>query len=359
VPIIPLFLPPIAGIAVPGRNLMDAILTATGGPTIQEGLAGWFGKQSNETVQDAELRWLNEPPQSIPRGHVQDMWLRYLGRGFRLNIVDYDNVSKDIGAENMAPRDVTFNPDGTKMYMVGTETGKTTVDQYSLNPGFNLLTAGDSDFTLDIDAQTTGPTCFSFSLDGKKLFILSKVSPFEVIQYNLNPGFILSTASYSNIRKTVNQDFFPRGLTFNNDGTSMYMLGFVNKAIYQYSLSPGFDLDSLTYSGVNKLISAQTIEPASLVFNSDGTKLFLLGFSLEQAVYQYSLNPGFDLSTLNYDNISTLIVEDTIPVGIDLSANGSKMYIVGVDTTNIYQYSLNFPGTLNDRLLSYWVSKVP
>jgi len=67
-------------------TLNDAILAATGGPTINDGLSTFFGKTVDETLNDAAYRWLTE--QGIPPTQINDMWLdllRGLGAAGALN----------------------------------------------------------------------------------------------------------------------------------------------------------------------------------------------------------------------------------------------------------------------------------
>lgn len=57
-------------------SLNDLILQATGGPTINDGLSAWFNKTSNESLQDAERRFLLAATGA--EGTSNDLWLAYL-----------------------------------------------------------------------------------------------------------------------------------------------------------------------------------------------------------------------------------------------------------------------------------------
>ena len=57
-------------------TLNDAILLATGGPTINEGLATHFSRTVAESLQDAERRYLIE--KGATPGHRNDMWFGVL-----------------------------------------------------------------------------------------------------------------------------------------------------------------------------------------------------------------------------------------------------------------------------------------
>ncbi len=59
-------------------SIDDEILRATGGPTIQAGLALHFSRTTSESLQDAERRWLGEAPQNSVDASIADMWNEFL-----------------------------------------------------------------------------------------------------------------------------------------------------------------------------------------------------------------------------------------------------------------------------------------
>ena len=60
-------------------TINDEILRATGGPTINDGLASWFARADDEALNDAEHRWLIE--QGATPGQINDMWVEVFGPG--------------------------------------------------------------------------------------------------------------------------------------------------------------------------------------------------------------------------------------------------------------------------------------
>ena len=79
----------------------------------------------------------------------------------------------------------------------------------------------------------------------------------------------------------------PRGITFNNNGTKMFIIGWRGDDVNEYTLSTGFDVSTATFVD-SFSITDQDDEPGSLAFSSDGSKLFLLGRE-NNKVYEYSL----------------------------------------------------------------------
>ncbi|MDP6250187.1 MAG: hypothetical protein QGH26_05180, partial [Candidatus Pacebacteria bacterium] len=68
----------------------------------------------------------------------------------------------------------------------------------------------------------------------------------------------------------------PTGLAFNTDGTKMFVLGYTGDEVNEYTLSTGFDVstadfvDGFSVRSVNGVTKAAM--PYGLAFNTDGTK---------------------------------------------------------------------------------------
>ena len=59
-------------------TLNDEIRRATGGTTINDGLRTWFSATADESLNDAELRWLKSQPASATATTIGDGWNLYL-----------------------------------------------------------------------------------------------------------------------------------------------------------------------------------------------------------------------------------------------------------------------------------------
>ena len=161
-----------------------------------------------------------------------------------------------------------------------------------------------------------------------------------IYQYNLSSAFNISTASYSNTNlNTYSHDNQPYDIAFNSDGTKMYMLGKQFTSIYQYTLSTGFDLSTASYDSVSFSVASQETNPYSFSFSTDGTKMFVAG-SASDTVYQYSLSTAFDLTTASYDDLSFSVAsQGTLPSTIVFSTDETKMFMLDAVTDAVYQYS--------------------
>ena len=222
-----------------------------------------------------------------------------------ISTATYDNVSFSVSGQDTNPFGITFKPDGTKMYMVG--------------------------FTND-----------------------------RVYQYTLSTPWDISSATYDTVSFLVSgQDTNPIDITFKPDGTKMYVLGNTNDRVYQYTLSTPWNLATATYDSVSFLVSGQDTNPYSITFKPDGTKMYVLGFTNDR-VYQYTLSTPWDISSATYDTVSFLLSgQDTAPVGLAFKPDGTKMYMVGNTTDRVYQYTLTDPLTISWSDNVKWANNVP
>ena len=91
----------------------------------------------------------------------------------------------------------------------------------------------------------------------------------------------------------------PRGLTFNNDGTKMFVIGWTGDDVNEYTLSTGFDVSTSSFVdsfSITNTVPGKENDPRDVKFNSNGTKMFVLGRANDK-VYEYTLSTGFDVST--------------------------------------------------------------
>jgi hypothetical protein len=257
--------------------------------------------------------------------------------GYNLAGASYDSVSFSVASQDNIPTGLVFNTAGTKLYVGGTQ--NETIYQYTLSTAFDLGTASYDSVSFSVSGQESNLQGFIFSDDGAKLFVVGAGSD-TVYQYTLSTAFDLSTASYDSVSFSVaGQDTNPYDVIFNDDGTKMYIAGNGTDAVYQYSLSTGFDLSTASYNSVSFSVSGQDTTPVGIRYNDNGTKLFMIG-ATNDSIYQYSLSTAFDLTTASYDSVSFSVAsQGTAPQGVTLSADGTKMYFVDAIGDAVYQYS--------------------
>ena len=97
----------------------------------------------------------------------------------------------------------------------------TATNTVSSNGAYDISTATFV-HNFSVVANFTHVEGISFNNDGTKMFIIGiGGTPKEVNEYSLSTAFNISTASYVQNFSVASEEPYPRDLTFNNDGTKM------------------------------------------------------------------------------------------------------------------------------------------
>ena len=130
----------------------------------------------------------------------------------------------------------------------------------------------------------------------------------------------------------------------------MFVLGRAGSglsSVYRFTLTTGFDVSTATFEDSFDVKDEET-NATGLAFNTDGTKMFILGNTGNKDVHEYTLSTAFDFSpvTTTVDGIEVKVlaskrsrIEDSI---IQLAQSGS---VIGtnqasgeIKTGNNYTY---------------------
>jgi sugar lactone lactonase YvrE len=250
----------------------------------------------------------------------------------------------DISSQATIPQAIAFNPTGTKMFIV--DIAGQDVNEYALSTGFDVSSASYTQ-NFSVASQDTAPTGISFNAAGTKMFVCGYTND-NVYEYTLSSGFNLSTASYAQALDVSGQDTLPKDVVFNTDGTKMFVLGGTGEDVNEYTLS-AYDISTASFVD-SFSVASQESAPDGIAFNTDGTKMFIVGNG--DTVFQYNLSSGFDVSTASYASISFSVTsQETGPTGIAFSADGTKMFIVGTQGDDVNQYATTANSFSTDHLI--------
>ena len=229
-----------------------------------------------------------------------------------------------VASQESAPSGVFFKTDGTKMFVVGTATD--TVYEYALSSAWDVSSASYGSVSFSVGSQDTVPTDLAFNPDGTKMFILGKTGD-NVYEYALSSAWVVSSASYTRSFSISSQETGPQGLFFSEDGLNMFVLG--GAGVNKYVLSSAFDISSASHSQAFS-VSSQENDPQALFFKSDGTKMYVLG-SGSDTVYQYStsvsLTPAQSYFVQNDGTLGTTAADPSVFAGTAVSA--TKLIVKG------------------------------
>ena len=232
--------------------------------------------------------------------------------------------------------DVKFNNDGTKMFVLSAQYDQ--IEEFTLTTAFDVSTASSVD-TFDISSQHLNADGFTFNSDGTKFYLSGYNSTF-IYEYDLSTAFDISTSSYnSNSFSVSSQDSQPLGVAFNNNGTKMFVVGNNFRRVHEYDLSTAFDITSASHVDYFSVVN-ETNSPRNITFNSDGTRMFVSG---DNELNEYKLTTAFDVSTASaYD---VFAFSESVN-GITFNNDGTKLF--SSPSSYIREYSLTTPFTIGD-----------
>ena len=238
----------------------------------------------------------------------------------------------DVSDQATRPRGITFNNDGSKMYIVGWVGDD--VNEYNLSANFDVSSptfVQSYSFMTPTQASNleNQPTSVKFNNDGTKMFITGRGSN-DLNEFILSTAYDVSTAEHETQLPFDSTDEDINAFDFNNDGTMLFITGTENELMHQFKVNVAFDLSegvelvrTKDLPGLNdeNNPSAGEDEPFNIEFNLDGTRMFVIG-TKGNDVNQYSLSIAFNISTATLDGGLNI---GNNPTGIAFSNSGLRM----------------------------------
>jgi len=255
-----------------------------------------------------------------------------------------------VAGQETSPSGVAFDPDGTKMYVVGFVGDD--VNQYDLSTAWDISTTAvavnpetyfDTSTAVfsqlfSVGSQETLVSDLFFKPDGTKMYVIG-YSGDDVNEYDLSSAWDVSSAVFNQLFSVSAQDAAPFGLSFKPDGTKMYVAGFAGQDIIEYDLSTAWDVSSSSFNQAFS-VAAQTTGPLSVSFKDDGTKMYVTG---SVSVIEYDLSTAWDVSTAVFLQLFSVSSQEGTPSALFFKPDGTKMFVAGYTSDKVYTYSLGVP----------------
>ena len=275
------------------------------------------------------------PELMIEPGAVQDTSGNLIASTFDVSTAAFVH-SFNVSSQDTSPRGMAFSNNGAKMFVVGDQ--KNNINEYTLSTPFDVSTASHA-HSFNVSSQDREPIGMAFSNNGAKMFVVGWVD-IDIYEYTLRTPFKVSTALPAHSFDVFFQDFSPRGMAFSNDGAKMFVAGDQKNNINEYTLSTPFDVSTASFDNVVFSVSDQDKKPEGMAFSNDGAKMFVVGWN-NNAINEYTLYTPFDISTASFVHSFNVSSQDTSPRGMALSNDGTKMFVVGDQKNNINEYTLS------------------
>ncbi len=254
----------------------------------------------------------------------------YGSDAYQLAGLTFDNSPVSVATQTNTPYGLTFNDDGTKMFVLGGSEG--TINQYALSIAYDVSTATVEGSPLDVSVDENQPTNLAFNNDGTRMYLIGRGKD-KLHQYSLGTPFDIN-GTITHEGSVAFTDGI--GVTFSSEGSRMFLTK--GSVIYQYALNTPFDIRG----GVSQVANTSTgaSNSYSPTFSPNGKELFVVSSS-NRRIYRYTLSEAFDISAgLTSNENFSISGQDTAPLSMDISGDGKTFYVSGGQGDDINVYHL-------------------
>ena len=243
-----------------------------------------------------------------------------------------------ISGQESGPQGLWFSKTGEKMFLTGYSGDD--INEYTLTGAYCIDTRTFVD-SFDVKSQASAPTDLAFNPLGDIMYVLQAAGS-EVYEYKLSVPWDVSTASHTDSFDLSTEDNQPRGIEFSKSGKIMFILGSAGDEVNQYDLSVAWDVSTASASCHPCFEISEDDELEGLAFSKAGDKMFVQGYGNDN-VYEYTLSVPWDVSS------ASLVYTFDIPNGggddqardIIFDTTGKTMFILSDSTNKINPYKLS------------------
>ena len=190
---------------------------------------------------------------------------------------------------------------------------------------------------VSVATQDGEPQGIAFSKSGEKMFVVGRIND-AVYEYTLTGAYCIGTASFVDSFSVNSQDRTPTGLAFSKSGEKMFVVGNDGDDINEYTLSIAWDVSTASFVD-SFSVNSQDDMPRGIAFSKSGMKMFFVG-SENDKVYEYTLSVAWDVSTASFvDSFSVATQEEKVR-DIWFDSSGKTMFLIGVDGIDVNVYKL-------------------
>lgn len=242
-----------------------------------------------------------------------------------------NNKNLSVASQDGNPLGIFFKPDGTRMYIIGGSADR--LFQYDLSTPWDVTSATVLGTSLSLSSQDTGMNDIYISPDGLILYAIGFTND-RVYRYNLSTPWDISTGIFLNFYSVAAFSSAPTGLYFKPDGTKLFIVGDSFDTVFDIDLSTPWDLTTAVQN-LSFLMTPYVTIPQAISFNNDGTKMYILGSGGDD-ITQFNLSTAWDITTSSYTTDSFTFFQETAPGGLYYNEDAQVAYIVGTIVDTIY-----------------------
>jgi sugar lactone lactonase YvrE len=234
---------------------------------------------------------------------------------------------------------------GNTLYVMGTT--NTMISQYPLTSNWQIVTANNTNLSNNYfyygDVATAGD--LYVSPDGVNLYVVSSVNN-RVTQYEMTTPYELSTLqSTSKEFYTGSFATTPNGLTFGANGSYMYVLNGGTDIIYQCNLATAWDITTAVPAA--QFTSTAEAAPLGISITANGSFIYIVGTTNDTATRihlptKWLISSAVSETTL----VNPTGIADTGMNGVWISPRSNYLAMVGQTNQSVYLAKLATAGTM-------------
>jgi 6-phosphogluconolactonase (cycloisomerase 2 family) len=274
-----------------------------------------------------------------------DIYQYSLSTAYDVSTNTYDNKTYSF-SQFTYPTASRFNGDGTKLYTVAWNgsANSSRIWQYSLSTAYDISTASYDSVNLNLTAHNFA-WGFTFNNDGSKVFVSivdGGGTGGRIAEYSLSTNYDLSTAGSQTLYVLSGTGWANYGIEFNNDGTKL----FVNnnddaptKGPHIFTLSTAYDISTVSYTNTSADVTTLfggTTGAADITFNNNGSKMYISD-SFNGYVRQFSVSTS---TAFNEADVGKKVVGNSGSAIITATSGTYKSVAAFADTSAISSWQL-------------------
>ncbi|TVQ65218.1 MAG: hypothetical protein EA360_10345, partial [Balneolaceae bacterium] len=275
--------------------------------------------------------------------NVEELTSFSSGSNSLLQFTFYSN--KSFTSVTSSTRGIEFNPNGTRLYVVGRSSNN--VIEYHLSTPWDIRTASyqrelDTASVMESQTQPQGNThgIYIRQQDGLKMWLVNRT---EIWEFTLSSAWNISTATPTGYRDLTNIMLRAHDVDFKPDGSVMYMEDRFLGAVFQFNLTSPWDIETSTLDHTFNVQVQQDLQ--GIQFYSDGTRMFLIDnsvFNGLKSIHEFTLTLPYDLRSATY--IGSFSIEDTPKAtSLKFSPDFRQLFVSDPESNRIFMYDILSP----------------
>lgn len=247
----------------------------------------------------------------------------------------YDSNNYDVSWDLVQATSMKFNNNWSKLFVAWTTWTVWEIHEYSLSTNYLITWSNITHVASHTFAEDNSPKGITFNNDWSKIYMIWDQND-NIYEYDLSTSFDISTITYNGNSLNIDNTKSRQWIEFNNSWTKIYFNEYAWDMLYEYNLSTAWDISTATSSYNSNFWDW----PTSVRFNSDWSKAFVTEKATNKGIDEYDLSTNYSLSTAIYTWTYNVSLLSTDPQWMDIDNSDSKMFVLD-KWWKIYEYTID------------------